>query len=127
MAETAAATATAMVSGERLTALFVLAVGPVAGPWLLIVAAAGSGALIGVSGVETASRVEALRLAVALMAMAIFLTGILASMLERMYGIPVNELIAPVAWIIGALGRRWRPILAGVGEWIGSAFGGGRK
>lgn len=125
MADTA--TATAVVSGERLTALFVLAIGPVAGPWVLIIAAAGCGALVGMSGVHTSSRVEGLRVVLMLMAMAVFLTGILAGLLERMYGIPVNELIAPVAWGIGAMGRRWSPIISGVAGRLGRIAGGASK
>ena len=50
--------------------------------------------------------------------MAIVLTVFLASGIERLWGIPANEALAPIALIIGALGNGWRPVFEAMGEVI---------
>ncbi len=53
---------------------------------------------------------------------------VLAGIVERTWGLPISEGLAPVALIIGAMGNGWRPIFQALGAIVqGWAGEGGRK
>jgi len=61
-------------------------------------------------------------------ATALVLTSVLAGIVERTWGLPISEGLAPVALIVGAMGNGWRPIFQALGAivqtWAGER---GRK
>ena len=102
--------------GISLTVIFVALLGPMAGPYALIVFAALAGALWPLSASPSTARLSGAWLLLRCTLTAIVLTVFLASAIERTWGIPVSEALAPVALIIGALGNGWRPVFAALGE-----------
>ncbi len=101
-----------------MTVIFVALLGPLAGPYALIAFAALAGALWPLSAQTTATRAEGAWLLLRCTLTAILLTVFLASLLQKWLGLPVNEALAPVALMIGALGNGWRPVF----DAIGAAF-----
>lgn len=107
--------ATAASAGVSLTVLAVAIFGPLAGPWALIACAALAGAMWPLSASTTATRMAGAWLLARCTLTALFLTGVLATLVERYLGVPVNEGLAPVALLIGAMGNGWRPVFAALG------------
>lgn len=105
-------------AGVSLTVIFVALLGPMAGPYALIAFAALAGAMWPLSASTTATRLAGAWLLLRCTLMAIALTVFLASSIERLWGIPANEALAPIALIIGALGNGWRPVFEAMGEVI---------
>lgn len=113
-----------------LTVVFVALFGPLAGPYALIVFAALAGALWPLSAKATATRTEGAWLLLRCTLTAVILTVFAASLLDRLWGVPVNEGLAPVALLIGALGNGWRPVFDAFGSAMGALagkLGGGRN
>lgn len=113
-----------------LTVFFVALFGPLAGPYALIVFAALAGALWPLSAQATATRTEGAWLLLRCTLTAVILTVFAASLLDRLWGVPVNEGLAPVALLIGALGNGWRPVFDAFGAAMGALagkLGGGRN
>ena len=108
-------------AGVSLTVLSVALLGPLAGPYALIAFAALAGALWPLSAAETPTKVAGAALLLRCTLTAIVLTAFLATLLERTWGVPVNESLAPVALLIGAVGNGWRPVFASVGAMIKKA------
>lgn len=100
-------TSTASLS---LTVLAVAVAGPLAGPYAVIVFAAMAGAMWPLSAHTTGSKLAGAWLLLRCTLTAVFMTAILAKLLEKHAGVPVNEGLAPVAFAIGALGNGWRPV-----------------
>lgn len=115
--------------GISLTVIFVALLGPMAGPYALIAFAALAGALWPLSAQTTATRVEGAWLLLRCTLTSIILTVFLSSLLFRLWEIPVNEALAPVSLLIGALGNGWRPVFDSIGAAMGAAVGkiGGQK
>lgn len=97
-------------SGFSLAVLAIAMMGPMAGPYALIVFAAISGALWPLSIAETASRVSGAWLLLRCTLTAVALTSALAALVQHQWQIPAIESLAPVAFFIGALGNGWRPV-----------------
>ena len=118
-------------AGVSLTVIFVALLGPMAGPYALITFAALAGAMWPLSASTTATRLAGAWLLLRCTLMAIVLTAFLASGIERVWAIPANEALAPVALIIGALGNGWRPVFEAIGiaikTLVGRAASGGRQ
>lgn len=110
-------------AGVSLTVIFVALLGPMAGPYALIAFAALAGAMWPLSASTTATRMDGAWLLLRCTLMAIVLTVFLASGIERLWAIPANEALAPVALIIGALGNGWRPVFESLGEVIKALIG----
>ena len=114
-----------------LTVLFVALLGPMAGPYILIALAALAGALWPLSASPTSSRVEGAWLLLRCALTALVLTGLIAGLVERVWSVPVNEGLAPVALLIGAMGNGWRPVFSALAVvargWISNQQAGGRK
>lgn len=110
-------------AGISLTVLAVALLGPQAGPYALIVFAALAGALWPLSSNPTETRMAGAWLLFRCTLTAVVLTVFLAQGLERYWHIPVNETLAPVALLIGALGNGWRSVFSSIGAAIGVALG----
>ncbi|KAB2965830.1 hypothetical protein [Zoogloea sp.] len=114
--------------GASLAVLFVSILGPTAGPQVLIVAAAITGAMWPLSAAETNSWLDGLWLLLRCTLTALVLTGLAAGVLERQWGVPVSEGLAPVALLIGAMGNGWRSVAAAVTQFAAAFAGrGGRE
>lgn len=92
-------------SGVSLTVLFVALLGPMAGPYVLIALSAVAGAMWPLSAARTESRIAGAWLLLRCTATALVLTSVLAGIVERTWGLPISEGLAPVALIIGAMGN----------------------
>jgi hypothetical protein len=105
MTEPTSATTTGLV------AVAVALLGPAAGEYAVIVLSALAGSLWALSRIETTSRASGAALIARLVLTAVVLTGGLSYWLESEYDWPVHQILAPVAFAIGALGDRWPALL----------------
>ncbi|MCT6721685.1 hypothetical protein [Acidovorax sp. K2F] len=103
-------------SGISLAALSIALLGPMAGPYALIVFAALAGALWPLSAADTMTRSAGAWLLLRCTLTAVVLTSALSLVLQNQWQIPANEALAPVAFAIGALGNGWRPVFEAVGS-----------
>ena len=102
-------------SGISLAAVSIALLGPMAGPYALIVFAALAGALWPLSAADTMTRSAGAWLLLRCTLTAVVLTSALSLVLQNQWQIPANEALAPVAFAIGALGNGWRPVFEAVG------------
>lgn len=110
-------------AGVSLIVLSVALLGPLAGPYALIVFAALAGALWPLSASATQTRADGAWLLLRCTLTAIALTAFIASGLDKFWAIPASDALAPVALIIGALGNGWRHVFASVATAIGAIIG----
>lgn len=103
-------------SGISLAAVSIALLGPMAGPYALIVFAALAGALWPLSAADTMTRSAGFWLMLRCTLTAVALTSALSLLLQSQWQIPANEALAPVAFAIGALGNGWRPVFEAVGS-----------
>ena len=101
-------------SSISITALAIAVLGPMAGPYALIVFAALAGALWPLSTMPTVTRAQGAAFLVRVVAGAVVLTSTAAYLIERTYNVPAVESVALVAFGIGAVGNGWRPVLGGL-------------
>lgn len=117
-------------SGISLAALAIALLGPMAGPYALIVFAALAGALWPLSAAHTMTRSAGAWLLLRCTLTAVALTSALSLVLQSQWQIPAGESLAPVAFVIGALGNGWRPVFEAVGAALHAILtrvGGGAK
>lgn len=103
-------------SGLSLAAVAIALLGPMAGPYALIVFAALAGALWPLSASETISKAAGAKLLLRCTLTAVALTSALALAMQRHLEIPAVEALSPVAFLIGALGNGWRPVFDAIGS-----------
>lgn len=108
-------------SGLSLAAVSIALLGPMAGPYALIVFAALAGALWPLSASETISKAAGAKLLLRCTLTAVALTSALALVLQSKWQIPATEALSPVAFLIGALGNGWRPVFDAVGAALSGA------
>ena len=113
---------TSTSAGLSLAALSVALLGPMAGPYALIVFAALAGALWPLSAADTMTRSAGAWLLLRCTLTAVALTSALSLLLQSQWQIPANESLAPVAFAIGALGNGWRPVFEAVGAALQAAL-----
>jgi len=106
-----------------LTVISVATLGPLAGPYALIVFAALAGALWPLSSAETPTRRAGAWLLLRCTLTAVVMTVFLARLAEASWGIPVHESLAPVALLIGAMGNGWRAVFANLGKTLQAVAG----
>ena len=94
-------------TGAGIVAVSVAILGPMAGEYAVIVLAALAGSLWALSRLSTASRVDAALLILRLVLTAVVLAGGAAWWLQTQYAWPAQQMLAPVAFAIGAVGDRW--------------------
>lgn len=114
---------TTSTAGMSLTILAIAFLGPVAGPWTLIVFAALCGAMWPLSASKTETRLAGAGLLLLWTLTAVFLTGFFAYLVNRVWGLHTDETLAPVAFLIGAMGNGWRPVFSAIGDAIGALIG----
>lgn len=105
----------------NLTLLSIGLLGPLAGPYALIVISAVAGAMWPLSSATTQTRMDGMWLLLRCASTAIALTGLLAVLAERWWGVATHDTLAPVAFVIGALGNGWRPVFAAI-VYVAAAF-----
>lgn len=110
-------------SGLSLVAISVALLGPMAGPYALIVFAALAGALWPLSAATTMSRAAGAWLLLRCTLTAVALTEVVSLVVQTHWAIPAKESLSPVAFFIGALGNGWRPVFDGVGAAISGLLG----
>jgi hypothetical protein len=98
-------------AGISIAALSIALLGPLAGPYALILFASLAGSLWPLSSTATITRLEGAWLVLRCTMTSVVLTGGAAAWLLAQYGVQINESIAPVAFIFGALGNGWRAVL----------------
>jgi len=113
-------TSTASIS---LTVLAVGFFGPLAGPYTVIIFAALAGAMWPLSAHTTGSKLAGAWLLLRCTLTAVFMTGVFATFLERHLQVPINEGLAPIALIIGALGNGWRPVFEAISNAMAALVG----
>jgi hypothetical protein len=102
---------------EPATGTFSLAViaiailGPMAGPYALIVFAALAGAQWPLSSDKTLNWISGGWLLLRCTLTAVVLTGAIGAYLQTKYQIRIDESAGYVAFAIGALGNGWRPVI----------------
>jgi hypothetical protein len=102
-----------------ISALAVALLGPLAGPYALIVFSALAGSLWPLSAtIKTESRAAGAWLLLRCVLMAVVLVGSAAAMIERIYNVPAVELLAPLAFVVGALGNGWRSVMGAIADAI---------
>lgn len=107
-----------------IAALAVALLGPMAGPYALIVFAALAGALWPLSSAaESQTRMAGAWMLLRCMAMAVVLTGSAAAWLQSAYDIAATEALAPVAFVIGALGNGWRAVISSIADALKAVIG----
>lgn len=97
--------------GVGLVAVAVALLGPAAGEYAVIVLSALAGSLWALSRLTTASRLTGASLVARLVITAVVLTSGVAYWLQQSYDWPTHQLLAPVAFAIGAFGDRWPALL----------------
>ena len=113
---------TSTAGGVGLAALAIALLGPMAGPYALIVFAGLAGAMLPLSGSVTPTRLSGAWLLLRCTLTAVVFTGILATLIEQRWDVPRMELLAPVAFIVGAIGDGWRTVFAALGAALGAAI-----
>lgn len=103
-------------AGVSLTVIAVALLGPMFGPYALIVFAALAGAMWPLSATRTESTREGAWLLLRCTLTAVVLTVFLATLLERFGGLSRLETLGPVAFLVGGLGNGWRPVFDSFGE-----------
>lgn len=101
-----------------IAALAVALFGPMAGPYALILFAALAGALWPLSTSASETRGAGAWMLLRCTTMAVLLTGGVSTYAQSHYGVPAHEALAPVAFVIGALGNGWRTVIETVREAI---------
>ena len=118
MAEPTSSTASA-----SLLVLLIATLGPLAGQYALIVMAALAGALWPLSNMDGVTRRSGALFLARIVVTACVLAGGGAWALETHYALPVTHGMAGVAFLIGAMGNGWRPVLAAIGDALAFVVG----
>ncbi len=102
----------AYVTGSpTATAYWIAVLAPMFGNNALIIMSALAGAMWPLSVRESRGRVDSAFFIIRLVCTAAVLTGFTAHVIEQKFGYHSQEIISPVAFLIGAVGDRWRTIL----------------
>lgn len=99
------------VAGVSLVTLAVAFFGPQAGPYIVIILGSIGGGLWALSSAVLATRMAGAWLMLRCVVTAVVLTALIAGWLGPVFGLPVTEAYAVVAFAIGALGNRWQDII----------------
>lgn len=108
------------IAGVSLITLGIALFGPQAGPYVVIILGSIGGGLWAVGSATIADEtwidriVSGGLLMLRCVVTAIVLTAVIAGFVGPWLGLPVSEVYAIVAFVIGALGNRWRDIIEAV-------------
>lgn len=101
-------------AGIGLAALAVALLGPLAGPYALIVFASLAGALWPLAMADIDTRRKGVMLLLRCTTVSVIFTGTIATFITGKWGIAPDVTIAPVSFLIASIGNGWKPILAGL-------------
>lgn len=102
------------IEAVSLITLAVAVFGPQAGPYVVIVLGSIGGGLWALSGTVLQTRRQAAWLMLRCVVTAVVLTSLIAGVVGPWLGLPVSELYAVVAFVIGMLGNRWLDIIESI-------------
>lgn len=110
-------------------ALAVAALGPMLGDYTVILFAALAGGLWPLASAETQTRMQGASLLLRLVLMAFVFAGAAAWVVESQFHVPAARVLAPVAFLISAVGNRWQDVFSALGNGLAKFFGslGGRQ
>lgn len=106
-----------------IAALLIALLGPLGGEYTAIVFAALAGAMWPLSTMAGTSKASGAFFLFRVVFTAVILTGSATYWLESTYGFPARYGMAVVAFLIGALGNGWGPVLNGLRDGL-AAFAG---
>lgn len=104
-----------------LAVLAVAFLGPLAGPYIVIVFSSLAGSLWPLSADRTLTHRAGAWLVLRCTTLAVVLTSGISEYLSNAYGVAPNNSLAPVALLIGALGNGWRPVFASLSDGVALA------
>ena len=113
----------AVPSSAGITAVAVAILGPMAGEYAVIVLSALAGSLWALSRVPSSTRAAGAMLVLRLVLTAVALTSGAAFVLELHYQWPAHQVLAPLAFMIGALGDRWPGLVERLADGLLRRFG----
>lgn len=110
-------------AGISLTGLAIVLLGPQAGPFVTIVLTALAGSLWPLTAMENATRTAGVILMTRCVLTSVALTGSVAIGFGAYYSLPPTEYLAPISFVISALGNGLRPVLDAVTKSLASLVG----
>lgn len=112
---------TAAAGSASLAVVAVALLGPLAGPYTVIVFAALAGSLWPLSAAHTLTRSAGSWLVLRCTTLAVVLTSGVSEYLSSAHGIAPGDSLAPVALFIGAMGNGWRPVFSSLSDGVALA------
>lgn len=110
------------VTGSASLAVVAVALlGPLAGPYAVIVFAALAGSLWALSSAHTLTHAAGAWLVLRCTLLAVVLTSGVSEYLHTSYGVAPGDSMAPIALLIGAMGNGWRPVFASLSDGVALA------
>lgn len=106
-----------------LLAIFIAWLGPVFGPYALILFAAGVGSLLALSRQSAGTRWEGVKYVALGSAITLLLTGPVVWAIETYFDIPARIAMVPVAFVLGAFRDQVLSLIKQALEWLPAAFG----
>lgn len=102
------------IAGVSLITLAVAVFGPQAGPYIVIVLGALGGGLWALSSTPLQTRAQGAWLMLRCVLTAVVLTALIAGVVGPWFGLPVTEVYAVVAFVIGMMGNRWQDVIESI-------------
>ena len=112
---------TSAAGSANLAVVAVALLGPLAGPYTVIVFASLAGSLWPLSAAHTLTRSAGAWLVLRCTTLAVVLTSGVSEYLSSAHGIAPGDSLAPVALFIGAMGNGWRPVFSSLSDGVGLA------
>ena len=109
---------TSTAGSVSLAVVAVALLGPMAGPYVVIVFAALAGSLWPLSFDQTITRSQGAWLVIRCTTLAVVLTSGVSEYLNDVYGVAPGDSMAPVALLIAALGNGWRPVFGALSDGV---------
>lgn len=117
-------------SGVSIVAVLIALLGPVAGPYSLIVMASLAGAMWPLSTMDHISKKQGAFFLLRIVTTAVICTGTAAWFLADKFNLPVYEGMSVAGFGIGALGNGWGKVFRGLRDGLAAVlkgFGGGDR
>lgn len=110
-------------------AVAVAAIGPLLGDYSIILFASLAGGLWALASNETLTRTQGAWLLMRLVSMAFVFAGSAAWAVDSQLHLPATHALAPVSFLIAAVGNRWQQVFDALGAALARLFGtfGGRQ